>query len=536
MSSKVLLRTAAALSLALSITAGAPLAAAQGTLRVGMTASDIPLTTGQTDQGGEGMRFIGYTLYDALINWDLTSADKPSVLIPGLATEWSVDDADKTKWTFKIREGVKFHDGSEFDANAVVWNFDKLLVEGSPQYDTRQAAQGKSRIPAVKSYKAVDKYTLEIITKAPDATLPYQLAWILMSSPANWEALGKDWGEVAKKPSGTGPWMLTGFVPRERAELTPYKDYWDKARVPKLDKIVLIPLPEPNARSAALLSGQVDWIEAPAPDAIAALKGNGFNIVSNALPHNWTWHLSRVEGSPWNDIRVRKAANLGIDREGMKQLLGGLMVPAKGFLTPTSQWFGKPEFQVKYDVEAAKALMTEAGYGPDKRLKVKALISPSGSGQMLPLPMNEYIQQSLADVWIDVEFAVVEWNTMINIWRAGAKHESSQGAHSINFTYFIQDPFTGLIRHLNCDLIAPNGTNWGHYCDTEMQDLHQKIRTTFDAAGQDEVMRKTHEKYVNEALFLMVTHDVAPRAMSPKVKGFVQAQNWYQNFGSITME
>ena len=69
-------------------------AQSQGTLRVGMTASDIPLTTGQTDQGGEGMRFIGYTLYDALINWDLTSADRPSALIPGLATEWSVDEED----------------------------------------------------------------------------------------------------------------------------------------------------------------------------------------------------------------------------------------------------------------------------------------------------------------------------------------------------------------------------------------------------------------------------------------------------------
>lgn len=510
-------------------------AAAQGTLRVGMTAADIPLTTGQTDQGGEGMRFMGYTVYDALINWDLTSADKPSGLIPGLATEWGVDPADTTRWTFKIREGVKFHDGSEFDAAAAVWNFDKLLVNDAKQFDPRQSAQGKSRIPAVASYRAVDKYTLEIVTKTPDATLPYQLAWILMSSPAQFDKLGS-WDEVAKQPSGTGPWRLTSFVPRERAELAPFKDYWDQARVPKLDQMVLLPLPEPNARAAALLSGQVDWIEAPAPDVIPALKAQNFQIVANALPHNWTWHLSRLPGSPWNDIRVRKAANLAIDREAMGELLGGLMIPAKGFLPPSSQWFGKPTFDVRYDPEEAKKLLAEAGYGPSNPLKVKALISPSGSGQMLPLPMNEFVQQSLAEVGIEVEFSVVEWNTMINIWRAGAADESSQGAHSINFTYFIQDPFTGLIRHLNCDLIAPNGTNWGHYCDPEMQALHAGIRSTFDPAAQDEVMRRTHEKYVNDALFLMVTHDVAPRAMSPKVKGFVQAQNWFQNFSSITIE
>src|SRR5262249_47956667 len=83
---------------AIAVAAGSP-AAAQGTLRIGMTASDIPLTTGQTDNGGEGMRFMGYTVYDGLINWDLSSADKPSDLVPGLAASWSVDESDRTKWT-----------------------------------------------------------------------------------------------------------------------------------------------------------------------------------------------------------------------------------------------------------------------------------------------------------------------------------------------------------------------------------------------------------------------------------------------------
>ena len=516
--------------------AGTTPALAQGTLRIGMTASDIPLTTGQADQGGEGMRFIGYTLYDALINWDLSSADRPSELIPGLATEWSVDPEDTTTWTFTLRDGVTFHDGSAFDAEAVVWNLDKLLDDSAEQYDPRQAAQGASRIPAIESYRVVDDLAVEIVTAEPDATLPHQLAWILMSSPANWEAMDKDWEQVAASPSGTGPWKLMDFVPRERAVLVPNEEYWDDARVPKLDELILLPLPEPNARSAALLSGQVDWIEAPAPDTIPAMEGNGFVISSNTYPHNWTWHLSRLEGSPWNDINVRKAANLAIDREGMSVLLGGLMVPAEGFVPPASNWFGDPEFAVAYDPDAARALMEEAGYGPDNRLSVKALISPSGSGQMLPLPMNEFIQQNLAEIWIDVEFMVVEWNQMINLWRAGAEDPSVEGAQSINFSYFIQDPFTGLIRHLECGLVAPAGTNWGHYCDEEMQALFEEIKTTFDPEAQVDVLRRTHEKYVDDALFLFVAHDVAPRAMTPSVQGYVQAQNWYQDFSSITME
>ncbi|WP_342235670.1 ABC transporter substrate-binding protein [Inquilinus sp. OTU3971] len=530
-----ILKAAVAAMLAVTACGGAQ---AQGTLRIGMTASDIPLTTGQTDNGGEGMRFMGYTVYDALINWDLSSATGPSELVPGLATAWGLDpgDATKTRWLFKLRQGVKFHDGSDFTADAVVWNLDKLLKTDSPQYDQRQAAQGKSRIPSVASYRVVDPLTVEIVTKAPDATLPYQLAWIMMSSPAQWEKVGRNWEAFAKTPSGTGPWKLTAFMPRERAELAPNPDYWDEARVPKLDKLVLLPLPEANARVAALRSGQVDWIEAPAPDAVESLKGAGFQIVTNAYPHNWTWHLSRGEGSPWNDIRIRKAANLAIDRDGMTEMLSGLMIPAQGFLPPGHPWFGHPSFELKYDPEAAKALMAEAGYGPDHPLATKILISSSGSGQMQPLPMNEFIQQNLAEIGIQVEFEVVEWNQLINIWRAGAKDPSARGATGMNYSYFIQDPFTGFIRHLQCNLAAPAGTNWGGYCDPEMDALFDQVRQTFDPAEQAKVLQKIHEKYVNDALFLMVAHDVNARAMSGKVRGFVQAQNWFQDFSPITME
>lgn len=520
---------------ALGALVGVQAAMAQGTLRIGMTASDIPLTTGQTDNGGEGQRFLGFTAYDALVHWDLSKADKPSDLIPGLATSWSVDPVDKTKWTFKLREGVTFHDGGPFTAEAVVWNLDKLLVKEAPQFDPRQSAQGRSRIPAVAKYRAVDPLTLEIVTNVPDATLPYQLAWIMLSSPSQWEKVGKSWEAFAKAPAGTGPWKIVNFVPRERVEMVPNKDYWDKARIPKLDRMVLVPLPEANARVAALRSGQVDWIEAPPPDAVPSLKQAGFNLVTNSYPHNWTWHLSRIDGSPWNDIRIRKAANLAIDRQGLKELLGGLMIPAEGFFPPGHQWFGNPTFKVTYDLPAAKKLMAEAGYGPDKPLKTKILISASGSGQMQPLPMNEFLQQQLAEIGLEVQFEVVEWNTLINIWRAGARHESSRGGTGMNYSYFIQDPFTGFIRHLQCNLAPPTGTNWGYYCDPAMDKLFDEVRNTFDKEAQTKVLQKVHEKYVDDALFLMVTHDVNPRAMSKKVQGFVQAQNWFQDFSPITM-
>ena len=120
-----------ALSAMLIIAPQATKVQAQGTLKVGMTLADIPVSFGQPDQGFEGFRFMGLMLYDALINWDMSQGDKPSGLIPGLAESWSVDPSDKTKWTFKLRKNVKFHDGSTFNADAVIFNFDKLLDKNS---------------------------------------------------------------------------------------------------------------------------------------------------------------------------------------------------------------------------------------------------------------------------------------------------------------------------------------------------------------------------------------------------------------------
>lgn len=510
-------------------------ALADGTLRIAMTAADIPLPNGQTDQGAEGMRFMGYQVFEALIAYDLSSADKPVTLIPGLATEWAVDPSDQTKWTFKLRPGVTFHDGSAFDAAAVVWNFEKILKADVPQFDEKQAAQGKGRIPTVTAVRAIDPMTVEITTATPDALLPYNVAWIVMSSPAAWQAAG-GWDAFLNAPSGTGPFKVESYTPRQSALLVRNEAYWDKGRIPKLDAVELLPVPDPSARVAALRSGQVDWIEAPPPDAIDSLTGAGFKIASNVYPHVWPWHFSMLEGSPWTDIRIRKAANLAVDREGMKALLGGMMVSAEGMVPPSSSWFGAPEFKVGYDPEAAKALLAEAGYSVDNPVKVKAIISPAGSGQMQPLLMNELIQQNLAAVGINVEFDVRDWNALLANWRAGAADPGTDGATVTNSSYFSQDPFTALIRHVDSRLIAPAGTNWGHYASAEADQLIDQIRVTFDPVEQNAAVQKLHEHYVDNALFLFVAHDVAPRAMAGNVTGFVAPQNWFIDLTTVDLE
>ena len=181
---------AAAVVLAMASVAGLPrIAGAETVLRIGMTAADIPRTLGQPDQGFEGNRFTGLTMYDALTMWDLSSADKPSVVIPGLATEWKVDDADKKKWTFKLRPGVTFHDGSPFNADAVVWNVEKVLKQDAPQFDPSQVGVTASRMPTLASARKIDDMTVELTTKEPDSFLPINLTNLFMASPAKWQKL-----------------------------------------------------------------------------------------------------------------------------------------------------------------------------------------------------------------------------------------------------------------------------------------------------------------------------------------------------------
>ena len=197
-------------------------------MRYGISMADIPLTTGQPDRGAGAYQFTAYTIYDPLVAWEMDVSDRPGKLVPGLATEWKVDDKDKTKWRFSLRKGVKFHDGSEFNADAVIWNLDKVLNDKAPQFDKRQSAQVKTRLPSVASYAKIDDSTVEITTKTVDSFFPYQMLWFLVSSPAQYEKLGKDWDKFASQPSGTGPFKLTKLVPRELAELSKNEDYWNK--------------------------------------------------------------------------------------------------------------------------------------------------------------------------------------------------------------------------------------------------------------------------------------------------------------------
>jgi peptide/nickel transport system substrate-binding protein len=200
---------------------------ANGTLRVGMTLAAIPLSNGCPDQGGEGQRFMGITLYNFLVEWDLTQADRPSALKPGLATKWEIDPANPKRWWFTLRQGVRFHDGKPLVAEDVAFSFDRAFRRTAPWFDNRANAAVALRMPTIADWgtEGEDRFWLETIY--PDSTAPFGTVYVGITHRGAWEAAGKSWDAYLNKPVGTGPWKLESFAIRERAVLVRNADHWE---------------------------------------------------------------------------------------------------------------------------------------------------------------------------------------------------------------------------------------------------------------------------------------------------------------------
>jgi peptide/nickel transport system substrate-binding protein len=506
-------------------------------LRIAMTASDIPTATGTPNNGFEGYRFLGYPIFEGLMLWDLSRADRPANLRPGLAESYEQAVDDKKTWIFHLRHGVKFHDATDFNADAVMWNLDRFFKNDSPQFDLAASGLMRARLPTLVGYRKVDDYTITLSTREPISYFPYLLVYMLFTSPASFEKAGHDWGRVATLPAaGTGPFRLTKVLPREMAELARFDGYWDTAHKAKLDAIRLLPIPEATSRLAALRSGQVDRIEVPPPDGIPSLKAAGFTIVTNSYPHVWPWMYSiGASNSPFKDVRVRQALNYCIDRAALVELLNGTAEPSVGWLKPNDAAFGNPVNRYRFDAAKGKALLAEAGYTAAKPLSFKVMISTSGSGQMQPLPMNEYLQDNLKQACgVNVEFDPVDWTVLFGAIRLAPDSPSLHGAVALNFSAPSSDPAT-MVRFFGKDYFSPNGFNFTHWTDDKFAAAVGALAEASDPATIGLAYRAAHERLVDNAPWLFIVHDLNPRAMNKRIKGFVSAQSWFLDLTFVSM-
>jgi ABC-type transport system substrate-binding protein len=205
---------------------------------------------------------------------------------------------------------------------------------------------------------------------------------------------------------------------------------------------------------------------------------------------------------------------------------------AKGLVAPNDPWFGKPKLALRHDPKEAKRLLEAAGFGPRNPCNATVLISTSGSGQMQPLPMNEAIKQGLQEVGINIHFEVLEWETLRGRRRVGAAAPENKGMHAINNSLGSADP-SSIIDTTWSKRAPPTGINWGWFSDPRVDDLAARAEVEFDPEKQDLLLGELHGAFVDNAVWAFIVHDLNPRALGPRVKGFVQAQSWQQDLTTV---
>jgi ABC-type transport system substrate-binding protein len=225
-----------------------------------------------------------------------------------------------------------------------------------------------------------------------------------------------------------------------------------------------------------------------------------------------------------------------VDRDGLVSLLNGTAEPSAGWLKTSDPDFGSPANRYKFDPAKGKALLAEAGYTPAKPLSFKAMISSSGSGQMLPLPMNEFLQQNLKEACgVNVEFDVIEWQVLLTAARATPDSPSLQGAMALNISSPSSDVGV-MARYFSSANFSPNGFNFEQWKDDEFDDALKTIAEATDPKLISTAYRKAHERLVDNPPWLYIVHDLNPRAMSPKVKGFVSPQSWFVDLTLVSVQ
>jgi peptide/nickel transport system substrate-binding protein len=498
-----------------------------GVLRIGMSAANVPIPNTPATEGGEGSRFVGTQIYEGLTRLNTDQADRFPTPQPGMAESWTVGD-DKLTWTFKLRQGQKFHDGTPFNAEAVKFAFDRSIDKTFEFYDPTLASANLQRVAGIGSYGVVDEHTFKIVTNRPYAFLLWDLQGFLLPSPTAVRKHGNK--AYAQYAAGTGPFRMTRYVDGQVMELEPNEGYWQGK--PKLDKIVLLPIPEPAARLASLQAGDVDWAEVPPPDAVRQLKDAGFQIITGPYPHAITYQLNASK-PPFNDVRMRQAVNYAVNRDSTVAVINGLGIPAPQYVHKGHPYYDPDWAGYSYDPARVRALMAEAGFAGG--VKVKMAYPPGGSGNMWPGPMNERLKADLKPFGIDVELVPIEWNNIISGYRAGFVNPDWAGYDMIHISLGISNPVSA--RNFTSSGIPPQGCcNTPSYANPTLDAAYAEAERTFDEERQNALLRKVLSGAMQDGFALVTVHDLNLRVLSKKVRNFVQPQAWTVDLYNVYME
>ncbi len=403
-------------------------------------------------------------LYDGLVRFK----DGTLTPEPALAESWEISE-DGLTYTFKLRQGVTFHDGTPLDAAAVKFNFDRMLNEDHPYHDTGPFPLAFF-FSSITSTEAPDASTVVFTLSEPFAPFLTNLATPTgyIVSPAAVEANGADFG---RNPSGTGPFRFAEWRSNELVAVEKNESYWDGA--PPLQAIVFRPITDANTRTAEMLSGGLDIMVEVPPVALSQFQNDQYKIVETAGPHLWFLILNCKSG-PFADKKVRQAANYAVNKEALvNQVLEGTAEVAAGPTPPAFSWAYNDALQpYPYDPEKAKALLAEAG---QPNPKVTFYVTEGGSGMLDPVAMGTAIQADLAAVGFDVTIETYEWNTFLGEVNPGLEGKADMA----EMAWMTNDPDTLPFLALRTEAWPDKGGfNSGYYSNPEVDELLSKARVS----------------------------------------------------------
>jgi len=520
---------------------------AEGILVFGSSGDAAKLDPGDATDGESIQRMDN--IFEGLVSY---KADNTEVE-PCLATSWEAS-ADGTEITFNLRKGVKFHDGTDFNADAVVFSFARQYDANHPYHQYGEWSYWGYMYSDVEKMEKIDDYTVKLVLKRPNASIVTSLAMFPVNivSPTNAE---KYKGDAFKNPCGTGPFKFVEWVKDDHITLEANENYWRERA--SLDKVIFKVISDPSARLMALEVGEVQGIEYPNPADFDRIRANkdlnlmtqeGMNIGYMAMNTGYGYIDANKNGvrdiadeplvktpgyfEPLTKKKVRQAINLAIDKQSIiDNLYMGTAIKATNGMPPFMLGYNDAIEDYPYDPAKAKALLAEAGY-PDG-FEVTLYVMPLSRPYMFDPPkIGEAIQSYLAAVGITVKFYQADWATYLQ--------ETEQGNHQMCLLGWSgdngdPDNFMNVLYGANACSLGSAG-NYAFYTNNTVQKLLSAALATYDDEERAVYYKKAQEMIHEDAPFVYLAHSTQNIVFRANVKGFVLNPTSRKFFYPVSVE
>ena len=484
--------------------AGPAFAQPAGTLVVGLVAEPVNLDPAQVTDLNSNR--VGRRVVETLV----TFPEEKTEVVPGLAESWTISK-DGLQYTFKLRKGITFHDGTPFNAAAVKFSIERQINPEHPASKIGKYPFANYFFGNVKAVEVLSEDRVAFLLKEPRASF-LAILTAAAASVVSPTAVMKTGQDYPSQPVGTGPFKFASWERGQRVVLEKNPTYW-KGPV-KYDRVVFRPIVEDQARLTELLTGQLDLIVGVPADFVGQLETNAkVALLKQTGVHVWYLGINNQK-KPFDDRRVRQALNYAVNKDAIvKDVLKGTGTPSRGPVMPNT-WGVEPALKAyPYDPAKAKKLLAEAGY--PNGFSTTLWVPESGSGMQAPVAMSTVIQSNLKAVGVNVSMQTMEWGAYLAKLRS-----KEQELFALSWMAGMEDPDMVMYPLLHSSQWTPNGPNRALYKNEQFDKLLSEARLTTDQAKRAALYRQAQKILIEDAPWIFVDHEVQIAATSKRVQGF----------------